>query len=189
MQKIIRWAAAQEAGLEQLHLTVDDRGVWARSVVVGGDPDENATWAISYEVECDPSWRVRRVKIWDTTTGKNLELFSDGQGNWSGPDGQPRPEFAGCLDVDIRATPFTNTLPVRRLSLHPGQTASIRVVFIPLPGLNPFPVVQHYTNLGSQVYRYESETRDFVRDLTLDAEAWSLIIPASFTALLNNKTW
>lgn len=180
MQKIIRWASAEAEGLEQLHLTVDDRGVQARSVVVGGDNEENAIWAISYEVECDPQWRVRRVKIWDTSTGKDLELFADGAGNWTGPDGQPRPEFAGCLDVDIRATPFTNTLPVRRLQLQPGETASIKVVFIPLPELTPVAVVQHYTNLGSQVYRYESEIRDFVRDLTLDAEGLVIDYPGLF---------
>ena len=180
MQKIIRWASSEGEGLEQLHLTIDDQGVRARSVVVGGDNEENATWAISYEVDCDPLWQVRRVKIWDTATGKNLELFADGSGMWTGPDGQPLPEFAGCIDVDIRATPFTNTLPVRRLQLNQGETASIRVVFIPLPGLTPLPVVQHYTNLGPQVYRYESETRDFVRDLTLDADGLVIDYPGLF---------
>ncbi|MBN9387303.1 MAG: putative glycolipid-binding domain-containing protein [Chloroflexi bacterium] len=180
MQKIIRWASSEGEGLEQLHLTVDDRGVRARSVVVGGDAEEATTWAIGYEVECDPLWRVRRVKIWDTTTGNDFELLADGSGNWTGPDGQPRPEFAGCLDVDIRATPFTNTLPVRRLSLKPGETASIRVLYIPLPELDPFPVVQHYTKLGPQVYRYESESRDFVRDLTLDGEGLVIDYPGLF---------
>jgi hypothetical protein len=41
-------------------------------------------------------------------------------------------------------------------------------------------VVQHYTNLGSQVYRYESEIRDFVRDLTLDGEGLVIDYPGLF---------
>ena len=180
MQRIIRWASSEVEGLEQLHLTVDSQGVRARSVVVGGDNEGNATWAISYEIDCDPQWRVRRVKIWDTKTGKDLELFSDGQGAWSGPDGQPLPEFAGCVDADIRATPFTNTLPIRRLQLNPGETASIQVVFIPLPQLKPFAVTQHYTKLDSQVYRYESANRDFVRDLTTDSDGLVIDYPGLF---------
>jgi hypothetical protein len=180
MQKIMRWASSEVEGLEQLHLTVDEQGVRARSVVVGGDNEENATWAISYEVDCDPAWRVRRVKVWDAGTGQDLELFSDGHGSWTGPDGQPLPDFAGCLDVDIRATPFTNTLPIRRLQLQPGETSTIQVVFIPLPGLKPVPVKQHYTNLGPQLYRYESETRDFARDLTTDSDGLVIDYPGLF---------
>ncbi len=180
MQKTIRWASSEGEGLEQLHLTVDEQGVRARSVVVGGDTAENTTWAISYEVDCDFAWRVRRVKIWEAGTGHNLEFFSGGDGFWTGPDSQALPEFAGCIDVDIRATPFTNTLPIRRLQLQPGETSTIRALYFSLPGLKPEPVEQHYTNLGSRLYRYESAHRDFGRDLTTDADGLVIDYPGLF---------
>lgn len=157
-----------------------NRGVKARSVAIGGDIEENATWAVGYEVDCDPAWRTRRVKVWDIATGKQLELFSDGQGTWTEADGRARPEFAGCIDVDIRATPFTNTLPIRRLGLTPGRTETIRVVYIPLPGLEPEPVEQHYTGLGENLYRYESAHRDFIRDLVTDSDGLVKEYPGLF---------
>ena len=54
-------------------------------------------------------------------------------------------ELAGCLDVDISATPFTNTLALRRLDLQPGENASLTVAYVKLPELTFRPVSQRYS--------------------------------------------
>src|SRR5215210_4669758 len=102
MQKMVRWAAVNEEGLEQLNLTIDQQGVTARGVVIGGDRQDKVTWALTYEVDCDPAWRTRRVKVVNYANGKQIEVFSDGNGAWTGPSGQVLEQLAGCTDVDIR---------------------------------------------------------------------------------------
>ncbi len=184
MQRQIRWMATNEVGLEQLNLTIDQNGILAKGVVIGGDREDNATWALTYEVACDLAWRTRQVKVTNHDTGKRLELFSDGNGFWTDSSGQLLKEFTGCLDVDIRATPFTNTLPLRRLDLKPGNSAEIRVVYIPMPGLMPAPIEQHYTALASDRYRYESATRDFVAELTTDSDRLVVEYPGLFRRAL-----
>jgi hypothetical protein len=170
MQRQIRWAAVNQEGLEQLNLSVGDQAVKASSVVIGGNREEGATWAISYEVECDQNWHTRRVKVINYDTGKQVELFSDGQGNWTASNGEPLKELAGCFDVDIQATPFTNTLPIRRLNLEPGKPVEIKVAFVPLPELTPFAHEQRYTLLVPGRYRFEAVKSDFTAELTTDAD-------------------
>jgi hypothetical protein len=58
-----------------------------------------------------------------------VDLFSDGEGTWTGPDGRVMPHLEGCEYVDIAETPFTNTLPIRRLGLAPGGPLERQHVF------------------------------------------------------------
>ena len=46
----------------------------------------------------------------------DLSLTGDGAGRWQ-IDGRDAPDLDGCLDLDIQVTPFTNSLPIRRLDL------------------------------------------------------------------------
>lgn len=90
-----------------------------------------------------------------------LILEHDGHGSWA-----DRPELDGCLEVDISITPLTNTLPIRRLGLEPGESREIRAVYIELPRLSVSVMPQRYTRLGERLYRYQSE--GFQADLSVD---------------------
>jgi hypothetical protein len=91
----------------------------------------------------------------------DLVLEHDGEGNWRG-----RPELQGCLEVDISVTPLTNTLPINRLRLSPGESAEIRAVYIDVPSLRVSVMPQRYTRLGERLYRYQS--KGFQADLSVD---------------------
>ena len=86
----------------------------------------------------DAEWRVRSVAVTDHAGDRRLRLLADGGGAWTTGDGTPLPQLDGCIDVDLVATPFTNTLPIRRLGLEPGESAEIKVAYLPLPDLTPF---------------------------------------------------
>lgn len=90
-----------------------------------------------------------------------LVLEHDGRGHW-----RDRPELDGCLEVDISTTPLTNTLPIRRLRLAPGESREIRAVYIDMPSLELSVMPQRYTRLDDGRYRYQSE--NFQADLTVD---------------------
>jgi hypothetical protein len=84
------------------------------------------------------------------------------------------PALDGCLDVDLSATPFTNTLPIRRLALAPGWAAEITVVYVDVPALRIGVSRQRYRCLtwgpAGGVYRYENAAGDFAADITVDAD-------------------
>lgn len=78
------------------------------------------------------------------------------------------------MDVDITATPLTNTLPIRRLSLKPGESADIKVAYVTIPDLSVTPDEQRYTRLDERTdrgrYRFEQLGTGFTAILQLDAE-------------------
>ena len=82
---------------------------------------------------CDGAWRVRRAEVETIGGGPSIVLTADGAGHWRDGAGAPRPELDGAIDVDLPMTPFTNTLPIRRLNLRAGEAADLRVVYIVIP--------------------------------------------------------
>jgi len=109
-----------------------------------------------------------------------LRLRSDGAGQWTGADGTALPEFDGCIDIDISATPFTNTLPIRRLILQPWQVERIRVLYIHVPTLEIESWDQRYTGLAPDRVRYESIGSDFMRELVVDDDGLVVTYPGLF---------
>ena len=125
-----------------------------------------------YEIHCDENWLTRRVQVEhtiakDTTT---LSLRVESRGIWR-RSSQELPEVHGCHDVDLAATPATNTLPIRRLDLQIGHSAPVTAAWIRFPELEIQPLSQRYTRLAKNTYRYESDpgfsTEIMVDDLGL----------------------
>ncbi|WP_084700625.1 putative glycolipid-binding domain-containing protein [Cryptosporangium arvum] len=90
----------------------------------------------------------------------------------------------GCKYVDIADTPFTNTLPVRRLGLVRGAAADITVAYVDGMDLQPWPEPQRYTRLdrdGADVYRFTSLDGGLTADLPVDAEGLVLDYPGPMT--------
>ena len=182
----VYWRPWDEPGLEHVHVTLAADGLRAVGLILRKLGD--AHLRCRYELATDAAWRTRRLSfaIMESgeTAGSRLALESDGEGSWQ-VNGEPQPDLAGCLDVDIQITPFTNTLPIRRLDLGTGASADIRVVYVPVPNLTPCPAEQRYTCLealggtGGR-YRYEGLFRNFTADLIVDADALVTDYPATF---------
>lgn len=177
------WSAWDAPGLGHLRLAVRESGVVADGLVLG--VDDGRPFRLAYEVRCDPYWRVRYARVGVPGEPPKAELLSDGEGNWETPDGRPLTYLRGCLDVDISATPFTNTLPIRRLGLAPGESAEIAVAYFDGAQLQSRPEPQHYTRLqeegdGGGLYRFQSLDGGFTADLPVDADGLVLDYPRLF---------
>ena len=176
-----RWMAEQDGGLEHLALGIDDTGVHAEGVVIG--TDEGTPFGCHYLIACDPRWHVRRVAV-RVAGAAALRLESDGEGDWRDADGLPLPGLAGCLDVDLSCTPFTNTLPIRRLSTWLSTRLSTRreivVAYIEVPRLALGPSRQAYGCLGPGRYRFESLSKPFSADIETDDDGLVLRYPGLF---------
>ncbi len=171
----ILWQPYGEPGLEHLHLIENHLGVEADGWVIG--IQDGSPFRLAYQVRCDPAWHVRglEVRLISPTHG-DLILSADENGHWTAGDGEDLHSLDGCSDVDISVTPFTNTLPIRRLSWQPGVSADLLVVYIPVPELRAVPVRQRYTCLAvgpeGTYFRYEDEGLfpGFVAELRVDAD-------------------
>lgn len=171
--KPVRWMSEEHGGLEHLELDASDQGVVAESVLIGGEG------GFMYRIECDSHWRVTRVAI-RRAGGATLDLLSNAQGNWTDASGRSRIDLEGCIDIDISATPFTNTLPIRRLKLKQDERRVIRVVYIALPEMTAEPVEQAYTRLEERTYRYEGITSHYTAELPVDEDGLVIDYPELF---------
>ncbi len=135
--------------------------------------DGDKAWAVTFRVELDRGWRTRvaQVAVVDDTSERELLLEADGEGNWL-RDGVPSSELQGCLDVDIAATPFTNTFVIRRLGLSVGETVEIRAAWVGVPDLEVEAVGQTYVRLQPRagVDRYEYHSGDAAKGRIIEVD-------------------
>ncbi len=182
---IARWQTWLGDGLQHLVLRVRADGIVAEGAVLA--TVQGIHLAATYRVECDALWRttVAEARVIGVD-GKSVELASDGAGRWRDGRGALLPELDGATDVDVSVTPFTNTLPIRRLDLEEGQTADIRAAYVSLPDLEVTIDPQRYTCLKRHKrYRYESLDSTFVRELDVDADGLVVTYPGLFRRMLS----
>ena len=182
LDRTVRWTPIGGSGFEHLQLRAEEGGYVARSIVLGID-DTETPFRLQYKIKTDQAWRARKVWVRAATPfGESAQtLRSDGQGNWRNEDGTELPALRDCIDVDITATPFTNTLPINRLRLTPGQSVDIRVVYLTAPGLDISVSAQRYSRRGpdSDVF-FESPAHDFAALLPIDGDGLVLDYPELF---------
>ena len=161
------WEAWDEPGLEHLAFRLDAGEPWADGEMLGVHAGRLVR--VHYVIRCDAAWRAREVRVEaDALPGRVLDLLADGVGYWRLRGGEPLAALDGCVDVDLYASAFTNTLPMR-------------VVYIALPTLELAPARQRYTLLSRSAaesrWRYEGLGTDFVEEIRTDADGLVLEYP------------
>lgn len=183
----LAWVPASGSGFEGLTLSLTPSGATAVGHITAdptdGGPAEGAAtgFDVFYRIECDEAWRTRYVSVAETSTSRSLELWSTGDGHWEGDDGRMLVALTDALDVDLSATPFSNTLPIRRIGLALGQSAEITTAYVDIPSLHVSADRQRYTRIAPSTYRYESLDGSFVRDVEVDDEGFVTDYPGLFT--------
>ena len=184
MERDILWLPWDRPGIEHLHLREDNSGVVADSVIIGMS-DDNIPFRTRYIISCDTRWRIHTLSVSLLDDGnQSLQLRTQGEGRWVTSSGQPIPSLHGCIDVDIAVTPFTNTLPIRRLQLNPGESRTLLFAYITVPDLQFAPMLQRYTCLDihahGALYRYESVESGYTAELAVDAGGLVIDYPGLF---------
>ena len=179
---IVRWHDWSGKGIEHLVLLEGSDETIAEAAILGTTGDED--FAARYRILCDKSWQVRKAEIAQIGSGHTLEIASDGTGNWVDGSATPMPQLTGAIDIDISITPFTNTLPIRRLGMQDGQSTDILAVYVQLPGLTVTTDRQRYTCLEPNRYRYESLDSDFTREIEVDDHGLIVTYPGVFRRVL-----
>ena len=190
MERNIMWVPWSAAGLEHLRLLQQDGNILADSFMLG--VSNRMPFRLHYEITCDSNWIVKELSLTLLSGNpKNIKIQSDGQGHWSTHTGDPIPSLEGCIDVDISATPFTNTLQIRRLALRPGQSAEVLVAYVLIPEMELMTDRQRYTCLelksNGGLYKYESMESDFEADLPIDSDGLVIDYPGLFKSIWRSE--
>ena len=118
---MVVWRGLAADSVEHLDLTARDDKLRARSTVDLG-PEK-----LEYAVELDPTWTFVALSL-RSSDGRTLELARD-DGEWHA-NGSACPDLAEAEDIDLAFSPFTNTLPIRRLGLAVGESADIVTAYV-----------------------------------------------------------
>jgi hypothetical protein len=127
--------------------------------VLAGPGELLSCW---FRVDLDEGWVTREVVVDAVARGgqRTLTLSADDERRWT-VDGRYDPDLDGCIDVDVAATPLTNTFPMRRLAgLEAGRQVTTPIAWVDVPDLGVARVDQTYRRLpdveGLQAWEYRS---------------------------------
>lgn len=183
MDTTLMWRSIQWPGTEHLIIREDGGSIEADGLVVSTD---ERPLRLRYRLRCDTGWTTRELDISEATSGLEVQFRADGNGRWTDGVGRHLPDLDGCVDVDIAATPLTNTLPIRRLTWEVGQVRDLRMVYFLVPELTWRAADQRYSCLAMDgtgaTYRYQSGS--FETEIRVDRDGFVLDYPGIWT-----RTW
>lgn len=169
----IRWRGQDPLSEETLLLESGREEIIGRATVRRQDT------SYDYRVALTGSWVFAELSVVAAGGDGELTLRRSAGGAWTA-DGRSRPDLAEAVDIDLSFSPFTNTLPVRRLALGIGESRDIVTAYV-TPELEILPDPQRYTRTGERRYLYESRDSDFRREILVDGEGLVLDYPGLFT--------
>ena len=144
---------------------------------------ENEGWTADGRVESNDvqfvlrissMWQVQQFLLFRDLEEPDLWLATDRRGRWGEVNGAHRTDLDGCVDVDLAGTPFTNSIPIRRLPLYVSHSAQQNVIRIDTDTLSVVPVTQTYSMIGDSTWCYRSMlTGD---EVTANVDQYGLVI-------------
>ncbi len=149
-------------------LAIDDAHVYEGWEVAAG---ATAAWAIRFRLVVSSVSVARALEAdADGPHGlRHLSVRRNPRGQWW-VDGKRRSDLEECLDIDVAATPLTNTPTIRRLRLTVGEAREVIVAWVDVPGLAIMPAPQSYERLAPAAdadrYRFRSRAQ---RETTMEA--------------------
>jgi hypothetical protein len=160
-----RWRTWDPEHLETLTLRWENEG-WTATGEVGRE-------AITYVVRLSATWQVRQFLLFRDLDQPDLWLGADGTGGWGEMNGAHRHDLAGCTDIDLAITPFTTSVPIRRLTLEVGGGAQVTAATIDVETLGVVPVRQRYERLTAR--RFRRTMIDTGRVMEFDIDEYGLV--------------
>ncbi|HYI79161.1 MAG TPA: putative glycolipid-binding domain-containing protein [Chryseolinea sp.] len=179
MQTNILWKGLEYHSLENCVLTKIKSGWSINSTIVGAY--DKKIYKVEYVIKANDKWETIYLNLTTELAGSKRDFIflGDGNGNWTN-NGIPKAEFEGCVDVDISLTPFTNSLPIKRLLWETNKSRQIKVLFVDVLGGAVIPVQQRYTKLSNAEFRFENVPNDFEAVITVDDLGLVLNYPELF---------
>lgn len=188
MQVNILWSGREYYSLENCLVNTTDIGSQINSVIVGKYGD--SIYRVTYQIKTNDQWEATFFEITShhDSIKQHFKFEGDGKGNWT-TNSKNAGLFKGCIDIDIPLTPFTNTLPIKRLNMLNDTADEIKVIYVDLLEQQITPVRQKYLRLSKTLYHYENIPNDFEANIEVDEHGFVVDYPSLFvrTALLHTS--
>jgi len=174
----LTWHRLGPVGIEQVLFRDQDELTAEGTVAVAGD----LPYTLSYSLLTDARWRTqllevsargagwrRTVRVEHRATRWQVTTAAEGHLDDSLPGIEDPRRLDAAVDVDLGWSPFTNTLPIRRLQMLAAPVGTVHrltMVFVRVPSLEVVPRQQMYTVLGDGRVGYASREFSTVLEVT-----------------------
>lgn len=187
MQTNLLWTGREYYSLENCLVEITTSGALITSTIIGTYGDK--IYKVEYRIKTNENWETIFFEINSRHSNQTqLSRFEgDGKGNWIA-NSKKANQFQGCIDVDISLTPFTNTLPIRRLKLNQNQAQEIQVIYCDLLGKQTKSAHQRYTCLSKTQYYFENVHNDFEATIDVDESGFVVDYPLLFVRTAGLKS-
>ncbi len=181
---ILSWSSHGERRLETVRTVITERGLRANGYIIdAGDQPFGG----SYSLLVDAKGRTRRLSAQsDSLEGeRHLSLTRTPGGPWvveSTSGSNPLYALDDAADIDLDASTFSHSLPLRRLAVlghdaEIGTEFTVTVACISFPTLAVRPVAHHYTFRGDGVVSHRGPDGD--DDVTVDPQYFVVDVPGT----------
>jgi len=178
MENIVVWQGISDKTLEVLKWHYVKNNIEVQSVINGNA--EGISVLINYKAVINAAWEISYVEIRSVLGEKEtFNTLKKEDGKWF-KNNELSPEFSDCTDIDITLTPFTNSLPVNRLSLKMNEEKLINVVYVNIMEKEIAPAQQRYKKLSDTTYRFQTVPNDFEAIITFDDTGFVTDYPGLF---------
>ena len=155
-----RWQTWDGEGNETVTLRWENEG-WTALGEVSRE-------AVSYVIRLSSTWQVQQFLLFRDADEPDLWLGTDGSGRWGELNGAQRSDLDGCTDIDLHITPFTKTIPIRRLQLDPGESADVSAALVDVETLGVIQVQQRYDHVAAGRWRREHVRTGIANEFRVD---------------------
>lgn len=159
----ILWRRIDMPGHEHASLERDGGGWRLRGVAVLAH--EGRPCRLEYDIGTDERWITKIARVTGSVGPHAIDVRLEAAGGRWTLNGTHAPAVDGCLDVDLNFSPSTNLLPVRRLALAVGQSATVRAAWLRFPSFALEPLEQTYERTEERRYRYRSDGGAFTAEI------------------------
>lgn len=163
--RTVVWASSNPPGVERCSVSRGPSGWVLEGHLVRHF--KGGTAAISYRVDADPSWKTRGAHVEQYLGGDRRSVdLKAGRSGWY-VQGNLVDGLKGCLDVDLGASPVTNTLPIKRARPKIGSRLDLTAAWVRFPDLVVAPLTQSYERVGERLFVYRSAS-GFSSEIEMD---------------------
>ena len=170
LNQMILWRRLDEPGHEFAQLFFED-DVWrlTGTAIFAFGHSQRRPVRLDYLVMCDADWQTRSASVsgWVGDETICIDISVDEARRWR-LNGVEVPAVEGCLDIDLSFSPSTNLLPIRRLRLNVGDEVAATAAWLRFPDFRLEPLAQSYRRISGPGYSYESGSREFVAQLSVN---------------------
>ncbi|MGF7118621.1 putative glycolipid-binding domain-containing protein [Methanobacterium oryzae] len=162
-----------------IHTHIADNGFHGHGIAVG-KTDGDIPFAMEYDIKLEVDWNIKELSIKSLLDERVIKLVhKDNQ--WYDGSGQHLKEFDDVGFVDISISPFTNTLPIKRVDFKGKEPQKIDIIYFDENLFSLRRLQQIYSKIDERTYRYQDvELPDFIYDIVVDDDGLLVYFPKLF---------